>query len=316
MKKRVPIRPKNTKIVNRDFGSIFLIQHYSIHDGPGFRTTVFMKGCALKCRWCQNPESWKPYPELMTRDAKCILCRKCIDICPVDAITLGNNGCRNIDREKCKLCFECVDICPTGALTKVGECKTVEDIVGEIKKDELFYYRSGGGVTISGGEPLCQPSFTHKLLKACKERGYHTALDTCGFAPWSALERVLEYVDLVLYDIKHMDPKPHKEATGKSNALILRNVRKIPRHIKVWLRIPLVPGYNDSDENLRKIGELGREIGAEKVSILPFNRAGEEKYRSIGRQSPMAEIEPPSKKRIHEVQKFIENFGLRVTVGE
>ena len=302
-------------INSAETGSVFLIQHYSIYDGPGLRTTIFLKGCPLKCRWCQNPESWNPYPELMVHKEKCTLCGKCVEACPVGALNIESTTGIRVDRSKCTLCFQCVDVCPTGTLSKVGTYMTVEQIMADIGGDEVFYSRSGGGVTISGGEPLFQPSFTHKLLKACKERGYHTALDTSGHAPWPVLKRALEYVDIVLYDIKHMDPELHRKATGKSNDLILRNLHKIPKAIKVWLRIPLIPGYNDSDANLRKIAELGTEVGAEKISILPFNRAGEGKYQSLGRQYPMDE-EPPSRERIREAQSFIESFGLRVAVGE
>lgn len=302
--------------LKQDRGFIFLIQSYSIHDGPGIRTTIFIKGCPLKCPWCQNPESWRFYPEIMTRDAKCILCGKCVESCPVVAISIDPKEGRKIDRVKCNLCFNCVTACPTGAITKVGKYITVEEIMSEIEKDGIIYYRSGGGVTISGGEPLFQGPFIYELLRACKERGIHTALDTCGYARWSVLEKVLRYVDLVLYDIKHMDPRLHKEVTGKSNAIILRNVRKIPRSIKVWLRIPLIPGYNDSDENLRKVGELGREIGAEKVSILPFNRFGEGKFKGLGSQLHFVGIELPSKEKIKEIQRRIESFGLQVTIGE
>lgn len=302
--------------INQERGLVFLIQSYSIHDGPGIRTTIFMKGCPLKCPWCQNPESWRPYFEIMTHDAKCILCGKCVEVCPTEAINIDPKEGRKIDRVKCNLCFKCVTACPTGAITKVGKYMTVEEIMSEIEKDGIIYNRSGGGVTLSGGEPLFQGSFIYKLLRACKERGLHTVLDTCGYARWPLLERVLRYVDLVLYDIKHMDPKLHKEATGKSNHLILRNVRKIPRSIKVWLRIPLIPGYNDSDENLRKVGELGREIGAEKVSILPFNIFGEGKFKGLGSELYFKGIEIPSEEKIREIQRRIESFGLQVTIGE
>jgi pyruvate formate lyase activating enzyme len=207
-------------------------------------------------------------------------------------------------------------VCPADALTKVGEYMTVEQVVAEVEKDEIFYWRSGGGVTISGGEPLLQCPFVKKVLKACKERGLHTALDTCGYSPWHLMEEVVEYVDLVLFDIKHMDAKAHEEATGVSNVLSLENLYKIPKHKTVWLRIPLIPGYNDSEENLKKISELGREIGAERISILPYNKFGDGKYENLGRQIPVPEVKPPSQERLHEIQKGVESFGLHVTLGE
>jgi len=306
----------NSEVTDKERGLIFLIQGYSIQDGPGIRTTVFMKGCPLRCPWCHNPESLNPHPELMTHDAQCIACGKCVDACPVEAITLNKQEGRKIDRDRCNLCFECVEVCPAEALTKVGEIMTVEQVVEEVEKDEIFYWRSGGGVTISGGEPLLQGPFVTKVLKACKEKGLHTALDTCGYSPWPLLEEVLEYVDLVLFDIKHMDPKAHEEATGMSNALSLENLYKIPNHKTVWLRIPLIPGYNDSEENLKKISALGREIGAERISILPFNKFGEGKYENLGKQIFISDVKPPSKERLHEIQQSIESFGLHVTLGE
>jgi len=306
----------NSDVIDKERGLIFLIQGYSIQDGPGIRTTVFMKGCPLRCPWCHNPESLNSYPELMTHDAQCIGCGKCVDACPVEAVTLSRHEGRKIDREKCNLCFECVEVCPADALTKVGEYMTVEQVIEEVEKDEIFYYRSGGGVTISGGEPLLQAPFVTKVLKVCKEKGLHTALDTCGYAPWPLMEEVLEYVDLVLFDIKHMDAKAHEEATGVNNALSLENLYKIADRKTVWLRIPLIPGYNDSEENLKKISALGREIGAERVSILPFNKFGDGKYENLGRKILLPEVKPPSKERLHEIQQSIESFGLHVTLGE
>jgi pyruvate formate lyase activating enzyme len=296
-------------------GLVFLIQRYSVQDGPGLRTTIFMKGCPLRCQWCQNPESLAPYPELISHDTKCMLLGKCVEACPMAAITIDKREGRKIDRARCNLCFQCVDACPTKALSRVGEYMTIEQVMAEIERDEVFYHRSGGGVTISGGEPLLQWKFVYRLLKACKQRHLHTALDTCGYARWSILSKVLEYVDLVLYDIKHIAPKSHKEVTGKSNRLILNNIRMISPHVKVWLRVPVIPGINDSEENLTKLSELGREIGVEKVSLLPYHKLAEEKYRQLGKRYTMAHLEPPGQERLQQIQRVIESFGLKVTIG-
>lgn len=193
---------------------------------------------------------------------------------------------------------------------------TVDQVMAEIIKDELFFNRSGGGVTISGGEPLSQGPFVLELLRACKERGLHTTLDTSGYGSWSVLEKLLEYLDLVLFDIKHMDPKAHTQGTGKSNALPLSNLRRIPLNIKVWIRLPIIPGYNDSEENLDKVIALAQETGAEKISLLPFNRYGDGKYLNLGRGIPMPSLKMLSKEKIEEVRLHLERSGIPVAVGE
>ena len=307
---------KHTPKSESNQGSIFLIQSFNTNDGPGMRTTVFTKGCPLKCLWCHNPESANSFPELMTHDDRCIGCLKCLKVCSVKAISFHPEKGRRINRKRCNLCLDCVAVCPAKSLTAVGEIMTVEQVMAEIKKDELFFHRSDGGVTISGGEPLVQAPFVMELFKDCKERGLHTALDTSGYAPWSTLEEILDYVNLILFDIKHMDPKAHAQGTGVSNALPLSNLRRIPRNIKIWLRLPLIPGYNDSLENLDNVVALSREKGVEKISLLPFNRHGDGKYLNLGRKVPLPGIEPFSRKKIEEVRSHLERSGLPVTVGE
>jgi pyruvate formate lyase activating enzyme len=299
-----------------DRGSIFLIQGFSTNDGPGIRSTIFTKGCPLKCLWCHNPESGQSYPELMTHDDRCIACLKCLEACSLGAITFHPKKGRTLHRNRCNLCLDCVKVCSAKSLTAVGETMTVDQVMAEIIKDELFFNRSGGGVTISGGEPLSQGPFVLELLKACKERGVHTALDTSGYGSWSVLEKLLDYLDLILFDIKHMDPKAHTQGTGKSNALPLSNLRRIPRNIKVWIRLPIIPGYNDSQENLNQVIALALETGAEKISLLPFNRYGDGKYLNLGQKIPLADIEPMKEEKIEEIKTFLEKSGLPVTVGE
>ena len=192
---------------------------------------------------------------------------------------------------------------------------TVDDVVKESEQDEIFYRNSGGGVTISGGEPLSQWEFTYELLKACKQKHFHTALDTCGYARWSILEKVLEYVDLVLYDIKHMNPQRHKSGTGKNNTLIINNIHRIPSSVKIWLRVPLIAGYNDSSDNITAIAELASDIGAEKISLLPYHEFGKEKYYNLGRPYPPAQFSSPDSEHIQWLKELIESLGIDATVG-
>ncbi len=295
-------------------GLLFNIQRFSIHDGPGIRTTVFFKGCPLRCRWCSNPESWHDYPEIATYDAKCTRCGRCQQVCPVEAIAVSDKE-RKINRTACNLCLKCAEVCPTGAIAVTGQWMTLEEVMKEVESDGLFYVNSGGGVTLSGGEPLMQWEFALDLLKQCKASAFHTALDTCGYAPWEVLDRVLDYTDLVLYDIKHMDPGRHGEGTGQSNGLILDNARRTAAKRRTWLRVPLIPGYNDSVENLEAVARLGLEIGAEKVSLLPYHIWGKAKYERLGRKYPMEDLPLPPDSLARECQQVIEGLGMKATVG-
>jgi pyruvate formate lyase activating enzyme len=315
VKGRYTIGPKQEPSRNGPrLGLIFNIQRFSIHDGPGIRTTVFFKGCPLRCRWCSNPESWNDFPEILTLDVKCTRCGRCRDVCPVGAIVVDQRE-RRIDRAVCNLCLECAEVCPTGAITVSGKWMTVAEVMQEVASDGLFYQNSGGGVTLSGGEPLMQWEFAVDLLKACQEQGFHTALDTSGYAEWEVLEKVLEYTDLVLYDIKHMDPAKHREGTGKTNELILENARKTAAMRRTWLRVPLIPGYNDSAENLTAIARFGREIGAEKVSLLPYHIWGQGKYERLGRKYPMEGVPLPADEQIERCRQLVEESGAKATVG-
>jgi len=250
----------------------------------------------------------------MTYDIKCIVSGKCVEVCPVEAIVIDQRG-RRINRAKCNLCLACAEVCPTGAISVSGRYVTVEEVVKEVERDGLFYQNSGGGVTLSGGEPLCQWEFALQLLKECKGKGIHTALDTCGYAPWKVMEKVLDYTDLVLFDIKHMEAEQHRKGTGKSNKLILNNARRTAAKVRTWLRVPLIPGYNDSEENLKKIARLGLEIGVEKVSLLPYHLWGRPKYTKLGRRYPMEHTLRPSEELVKRAQGIIEGFGLKATIG-
>jgi len=295
-------------------GVVFDIQRFSIHDGPGIRTTVFLKGCPLRCAWCANPESQEVTPALLVRDAACRRSGACIEACPEGAITLGGKAGREIDWSRCTHCLRCVDACPYGSLNACGRELVVDAVVAEAVRDRPFYATSNGGVTISGGEALAQPDFLHALLKALKREGLHTALDTSGFAPWETLERVLPFVDLLLWDVKHLDPAKHVEGTGVSNELILENLRRAARTVPVWLRVPLIADYNDAREHVAAIVDLAREIGAERICLLPYHEGGEPKSRQIGRAYGFEEGRAPDAEHVAALREWIAREGVAAHV--
>ena len=261
-------------------GVVFNIQRCSIHDGPGIRTTVFLKGCPLRCFWCQNPESQSGKPEILLDKRKCDLCSACCGVCKSGASRLGE-GILILKREACTACGQCIAVCPNEARGLSGRCMTVDEVLHEVLKDVKFYENSGGGVTLSGGEPLAQPGFSRAILQRCKAAGLHTTLDTCGFAPRTAIESLLTCVDLVFFDIKHMDAAKHLEATGQDNRLILENARRISKLKPMRIRVPLIPGFNDSVEAVAGIADFARnELGLDlaDIDLLPYNRMGEIKY--------------------------------------
>ena len=302
-------------------GLVYNIQGYSIHDGPGIRTTVFMKGCPLNCKWCANPESINDFPEILYNKEKCVKCYRCVEICPHGAVTFPGKGeFISIDREICKDCLEhtCVKECYQGALEIAGSYMTTEELLKEVGKDLIFYRNSGGGVTLSGGDPTAQPEFALQIFKGCKKKGIHTALDTCGYVPWEILKDILEYTDLLLYDIKHMDPDIHTDMTGVSNELILQNLEAVFSAAKVPtnIRVPVIPGYNNSKENIKATARFVKELGANKVNILPYHRLGMGKYARLGRKYPLEEnIQPPGNTEMEEIKNIIETYGLGCSIG-
>jgi pyruvate formate lyase activating enzyme len=298
-------------------GIVFDVKKFAVDDGPGIRTTVFLKGCPMRCWWCHNPEGQASKPELTYRSTRCNGCLGCIRICPERAISHDGEGV-TIDREKCNLCERCCQKCPTEALTITGKTVCVDEILAEIEKDMVFYDESGGGVTVSGGEPLFQPGFLNLLLTECKERNVHTAVDTCGYAPKKSIDMISSKVDLFLYDIKMMDERRHKDYTGVSNKLILRNLRGLAENgSSILVRFPIIPEVNDDEENVTQTGQFLASCGVTDISLLPYHRAGIDKYTRLGRACKLENTQPPSRQRLRQIGKKLEAAGLNVkTEGE
>jgi len=296
-------------------GLVFTIQRFSIQDGPGIRTTVFLKGCPLRCEWCSNPESQHPYPEIMARSVKCQGCGTCVTACPQHAITLPDK-IAVIDRSACRRSFHCVSACLNDALEVTGKVMSLETVLAEVCRDEPFYRNSGGGVTLSGGEPLSQPAFSAAFFKHCRERSLSTVLDTCGYAPWETLEAVLAHTDLVLYDLKHLDSERHRQGTGVRNDLILENLQRLAESglSRIWVRIPLIGGYNDSEDDLRNVARLVRQLPVEKVSLLAYHQWGRPKYGFLGREYA-CRGDIVDEKRLAHLQQLMIAEGIPVTVG-
>lgn len=274
---------KNTE-ASETSGVVFDIQRYSIHDGPGIRTTVFLKGCPLKCVWCQNPESQYKDPEILLNTSKCGGCGRCIVACPFGANSLSNSIAA-VDRLKCIRCGKCAKTCPNEARRLSGKLMSVGEVVKEVLKDRKFYETSGGGITLSGGEATFQPEFALAILKECKTIGLHTVLETCGYASWVVLKHVLEYVDLVLFDIKHVDEIRHQAGTGMKNDTILENVEKIAAYKTMKVRVPLIPGFNDSEQDVRGIAAfVGLLPNRIEMDLLAYNPLGEGKYERLGKE--------------------------------
>ncbi len=299
-------------------GTVFDIQTYSLHDGPGIRTLVFLKGCPLTCVWCQNPESQSRQPEVMLYEERCIGCGQCLQGCPNGAIQILQAK-SHTRRELCKGCGICAAVCPNEARTLAGRTMTAEEVFYEVKKDEIFYKRSGGGVTLSGGEPLAQPEFSASILRLCRQAGLQTAIETSGMAEWETVKQVLDYTDLVLYDFKQMDSLVHQKCTGAPNDVILENVKRIRQEyaMPIIARIPIVPGYNADLKNLEATARfIVNELGAAtKVHVLAYHRLGETKYSRLEKEGQGRSIALPTKEQMAEIKRAMEVFGLTVHIG-
>lgn len=303
-------------------GTIFDIQRYSIHDGPGIRTLVFMKGCPLRCKWCDNPEGQKSHPEIRFLDSKCVAKEKCkapcVKACPNGAISLSQQGKPKTDAEICQNLGKCAEACYFGARVLSGKSMTIDELLAEVMKDEPFYRNSKGGVTMGGGEPIMQFEFTREFLKRCKQHSLHTTVETCGHVPWEHLKSVLEYADLVYYDIKHMNPVEHKELTGVSNGLILRNARNVlsANKVQVIVRVATVPGLNDSEENIKATTRFVAESGGKMMELLPYHRFGVSKYSQFGREYELKETKTPTQEHIQRLRSIVKSLGIREVSGK
>ena len=270
---------------------IFNIQKFSLNDGPGIRTTVFMKGCMLRCIWCHNPESKSPKQQLMLYSSRCIGCRACEKVCPRGFHHFDENGVHLIDRSGCSVCGTCADAC-VGALEIVGKPMNAEEIVQAVLRDKAFYDNSGGGMTLSGGEPLLTPDITLEVLRLAKEKGLHNCIETCGYAAWEDIEALLPYVDLFLWDFKESDDARHIEYTGVSNKRILENLRRLnDAGAKIILRCPIIPGCNDRKDHLLAIAALAEELdGVQRVDVEPYHPLGQSKSEGIGEEYVLSDL--------------------------
>ncbi|MEN6368871.1 MAG: glycyl-radical enzyme activating protein [Thermotogota bacterium] len=300
-------------------GVVFDVKRFAIHDGPGVRTTVFLKGCPLRCAWCHNPESQERGPELLFWNERCVGCGACVSTCPHGAIVLPASGAKpETDRTRCTACGACVAVCNPRARTITGTTCTIDGLLTEVDRDALFYDQSRGGITLSGGEPLAQPEFSAELLRACQERRIHTAVDTCGFADEEALAAVAAHTDLFLYDVKLLDDERHRLWTGVSNTTILENLRWLSSEGKhLWIRYPLIPGVNDSEQDLMGLGRfVSRLPGVEAVQILPYHVAGERKFEHLGRRYALPEVLPPDPETVERAAAAVHSAAsLPVTIG-
>ena len=294
---------------------LFDIERFALHDGPGIRTTVFLKGCPLSCLWCHNPEAISRRQTLLYTAEKCIACGYCVSTCENDVHELSENG-HTLQRDFCTTCGSCVDGCFAGALELAGKQMSVEEVMEEVLRDQAVYKRSGGGMTVSGGEPMAQYAFTRALLQAARTHGIRTALDTTGFCSWTRLESLLPFTDLVLYDIKHMDSARHTTLTGVPNERILSNLKRLDQtgH-SFWIRIPVIPGQNDDEENFHAMGTLFSSLThIERIEMLRYHRLAESKYEQIGSEYTLQGLTPPSEEWVESRKNILVNYGLSMVV--
>ncbi len=296
-------------------GIVFSIQRFSVHDGPGIRTTVFLKGCPLRCLWCHNPESAVMQPEIGYHAARCTLCTECVRVCPSDALSVSGNKKIARSREKCLSCFKCVNACPSGGMEQYGKSMTADEVVSAVMRDSKYYEKSGGGVTFSGGEPLLQAEFTAECAAKLKKRDIHTAVETSLFGSRQSLQTIMPYIDFYMADIKVMDDDIHKNVTGCSNEIILDNVIYLAeKNADVLIRIPIIPGINDTEDNIRKTAEfLIKNTLYRKIELLPMHKLAEHKYEALGRDYPIKAFPVPTKEKLDTLHNLLIEMGFETS---
>lgn len=293
-------------------GLIFNLQRYALNDGPGIRTTVFLKGCPLQCLWCHNPEGISAAPVVATYENRCVSCGECIAACP-KALPRSSSDHGPL----CDRCGICIEACPTGARHAVGQEMTVESLLEELRKDRVFFDDSQGGVTFSGGEPMSQPAFLRAMLTACRAEGMHTAVDTSGFCPQSELLSVAPLADLFLFDIKAYDRKVHLRCAGAGNEMILENLRALCAvHQNIWIRLPLVPSLNDDPHMLEDTARFLRRLpGITLVNLLPYHKTGMAKFRRLGQAYLLPDIKGPTPSELELLAAPFRKLNLPVKIG-
>lgn len=294
---------------------VLSITRMTIHNGPGIRTLILFKGCPLRCLWCSTPEGQKDESEIALYPDRCIHCEQCVPVCPTNAINLTGET-MSIDRARCNNCGKCAQVCYTEAIKLLGQEMTIEELLTEVKKDAIIYKHSRGGVTISGGEPLLNPEFTQELLRQFQEANISVGIDTCGHVPWTNIEKVLPYVDFFLWDIKHMNSEEHRKFTGVSNELILSNARSVSeRNIPIYIRVPVIPGYNDSEENIRATCEFACDLPSLVIiDLLPLHHLGKARYASLDLAYPIADIPLVPDSVLHNLKMLVESYQLNCSI--
>ncbi len=296
-------------------GNIFSIERHALHDGDGIRTIVYFKGCPLRCLWCSNPESQDVQDYLAVFWNRCIYCDKCVEVCPQKAFRRTETGLEH-DRGRCAADGHCVEVCPADALRLWGRRMAVEEVLAEVSKDLPFYLASGGGVTLSGGETMMQAPFATRLLEACREQGIHTALETCGHARWTAFQAIVPHLDQLMYDIKHMDSSRHVQLTGVPHRLILDNAGRLAgRGVAMTIRQTVIPGQNDSKENIHQLAEFVKGLaGRPPIELLPYHGYGAPKYEQLDRGYSLTELEPPTQEQLQRLRDLVRGHGLRCEI--